>query len=85
MQLSHATRTALLALITTLSMAAVAGCGGTKAKPAAPVAFKVTSLDALKSYRFASDILVSSEALGAQAAQAIPQGGTTASKRAAPM
>lgn len=76
MQLSHATRTALLVLITTLSMAAVAGCGGTKAKPAAPVAFKVTSLDALKSYRFASDILVSSEALGAQAAQAIPQGGT---------
>ena len=56
-----------------------AGCKGDsspKATATPAAGFKVTSLDALKSYRFASDILVSSEALDPQMAQTLLQGGT---------
>lgn len=49
------------------------GCRGGSSKTAATPAggFKVTSLDALKPYRFSSDILVSSEALDPQMAQTL--------------
>ncbi len=73
---SLAPRSALMGVM--LLALALAGCRGdssTKAT-ATPVAFKVTSLDALKSYRFASGILVSSEALDPQMAQTLLQGGT---------
>ena len=56
---------------------ALVGCNaGSPKASATPAAFKVISLDALKSYRFASDILVSSEALDPQMAQTLLQGGT---------
>lgn len=79
MKHSHPPRTALAAvLLIAVSIATVAGCKGGAGVKATPTTseFKVTSLDALKSYRFASDILVSSEALGPQSAQALPPGGT---------
>lgn len=75
----RAPRTALVGLVLiALSIATLAGCKKGTETTAAPATsdFKVTSLDALKSYRFASDILVSSEALDAQSAQVMPAGGT---------
>lgn len=72
-----ARHTALLGVL--LIGLALAGCsrGGSKKSAEAPAGpFKVTSLDALKSYRFSSDILVSSEALDPQMAQSLLQGGS---------
>lgn len=79
MKRSQASRLALLGvLFLAASLLTVAGCrGGSKSKATpAPAVFKVTSLDALKSYRFSSDILVSAEALDQQTAQALLQGGS---------
>lgn len=78
MKRPHASRFALMGVLL-LALPLVAGCtGGSASKPTAPPSadFKVTSLDALKSYRFASDILVSAEALDPQTAQTLLQGGT---------
>lgn len=79
MKHSHTRRAALAGLLfLAVSMAIVAGCkGGTGAKATTKSSdFKVTSLDALKSYRFASDIFVSAAALGPQSGQVLPPGGT---------
>ncbi|MBM4410052.1 MAG: hypothetical protein FJ037_01765 [Chloroflexi bacterium] len=75
----HASRFALLGvLLLVTSLVTATGCrSGPKSKATpTPAAFKVTSLDALKSYRFASEISVSATALEAQTAQALLQGGT---------
>lgn len=78
MKRPHASRIALVGvLLFAVLLVTVSGCKGSKSKaPPAPAAFKVTSLDALKSYRFASDLFVSAEALDPQTAQALLQGGT---------
>ncbi|TAK80840.1 MAG: hypothetical protein EPO16_00470 [Dehalococcoidia bacterium] len=76
MRRSHAPRTALAGLLLLAVISTLGGCGDKKGEKATSSEFKVTSLDALKSYRFASDILVSSEALPAQGAQVVPPGGT---------
>lgn len=73
----NAPRSALLGALFAVALLAAAGCqGGSKADPTPAAGFKVTSLDALKSYRFTSDIFVSAGALDPQTAQALLQGGT---------
>lgn len=73
----NAPRPALLGAFLVVSLLAAAGCkDGPKAAPPPAAEFKVTSLDALKSYRFTSDIFVSAGALDPQTAQTLLQGGT---------
>jgi hypothetical protein len=70
---------AVLALLTVTVALVGSGCrggGSSDATGTSSGGFKVTSLDALKSYRFSSDIMVSSEALDAQMAETLLQGGT---------
>lgn len=60
-----------------LFVVALTGCKSDTPKAVATaVVFKVTPLDALKSYRFDSNVFVSSEALDPQMAAALLQGGT---------
>lgn len=69
-----AVRLSLLAILVAVVAASTACKGEEKPKPAAAPAFQVTSLDTLKSYRYASEIVVSAEALDPKDAQALLQG-----------
>lgn len=75
---SSISRRALLGtLCLAVALLTVGGCRGSKSTATpTPAAFKVTSFESLKSYRFSSDILVSAEALDPQMAQTLLQGGT---------
>jgi len=67
-------RLSLLAVLMAVTVVAVACRGAEKPKPVAAPAFRVTSLDAVASYRYASEIVVSTEALDPRDAQALLQG-----------
>lgn len=69
-------RAAWLAAFLALSLVGLAACSDDGDEGSSQAEFKVTPLEALKSYRFTSEILVASPALDPQTAASLLQGGT---------